>query len=282
MQAHDRESCFCRVNYSSMFVPVLHRKKRQCDTSGTRTNSNSRASHRSIGSSGSVWAAPCSWCRRRVGPCRTSSSLPRVRSPLWTPSATTATGYWRRALVAAPAGSQMSWCSSRPLSNNHAGHLIWRLMLYCGVLYIMHLDIVFYILYIMQSFNMASRKWKHSCNIAIAVEQRMTTSEKRDLLNVSYVSSPKIPIFISPALPTHVRARADRPTCLSEVAMQSTPVSPPPMMTTFLSFAKTASGSEPLRPACRRCHVSRKLIAKWMPFSLLPANRIAPPPLKPD
>lgn len=58
-----------------------------------------------------------------------------------------------------------------------------------------------------------------------------------------------------------------RNTCRRDVAMQSQPVSPPPMMMTSLSLA---SNGLIVLPICFFCQDSRKAIAKWMPFNCRP------------
>lgn len=60
-------------------------------------------------------------------------------------------------------------------------------------------------------------------------------------------------------------------TCLSDVAIQSHPVSPPPTIRTSLSLALSLRWSM-LSPDCFFCHVSRKDMAKWMPFNSWPEH----------
>ena len=60
--------------------------------------------------------------------------------------------------------------------------------------------------------------------------------------------------------------------CRLEVPMQSDPVSPPPMTTTFLSAADMNGSSGSAPPWTRRELLRRKSIAKWMPSRSRPGT----------
>ena len=62
----------------------------------------------------------------------------------------------------------------------------------------------------------------------------------------------------------------DTAPCRIEVPMQSEPVSPPPITTTFLPVARIGSTGPCASPLTRRFCCGRKSIAKWMPFSSRP------------
>lgn len=67
-----------------------------------------------------------------------------------------------------------------------------------------------------------------------------------------------------------IRSEIRRRTCRKDVAMQSQPVSPPPMIMTFLPLAINPAFNGVLFPICFFCQCSKKLTAKWMPSNLRP------------